>query len=132
MGTTAYVLMVGGLVWGAYASFDAVTGMPLKASTQEVAKMGPIQRISGKWTPVEIKREAAAPVAPPLPPYVAPRTMATNAAVATKQPIMVAERKPTKKVVIVRRAYAPEERQVFASYAAPEPPRFFGPFRFGF
>ena len=131
MGTAAYVLTIGGVIWGTYAGFNALIGMPVKASTQAVAQMEPIQRTSGKWTPVEIKREPAGPVAPPLPPYVAPRTIAANAAAAKQPRIMVAERKTTKKVVIIRRGYAPEERQVLA-YAPPEQPRFFGPFRFGF
>ena len=69
--------------------------------------------------------------------------MNANATTAMKQPqtmkqpqIVVRERKmaehkqPTKKVMIARRGS--DERQVLAAYAAPEPPRFFGPFRFPF
>ena len=141
IGTAVYVTIVGGVIAGAAAAFDSLVGLPAKgASNQAVAQMGPIQRTSGKWTPVEIKREATTPPAPPLPPYVAPRLAATaNATTALKQPqIVVRERKmaehkqPTKKVIIARRGYAPEERQVLAAYSAPEPPRFFGPFRFPF
>ena len=147
IGAAVYVTLVGGLVAGAAAAFDTLVGLPPKgASNQAVAQMGPMQRTSGKWTPVEIKRETTTPPAPPLPPYVAPRLAASaNATTAVKQSqvmkqpqIVARERKmaehkqPTKKVIIARRGYAPEERQVLASYAAPEPTRFFGPFRFPF
>ena len=141
IGAAVYVAIVGGVIAGAAAAFDSLVGLPAKgASNQAVAQMGPIQRTSGKWTPVEIKREATTPPAPPLPRYVAPRLAATpNATTAMKQPQnVVRERKmaehkqPTKKVIIARRGYAPEERQVLAAYAAPEPTRFFGPFRFPF
>lgn len=130
VGSAVYITMIAGIVWGAYAGFEALIGLgPVKASSQAVTQMGPLQRTSGKWTPVEIKREAAAPVAPPLPAYVA-RTPASHVVVAKKQaPVQVAERKPAKRIVAARRDYAPQDRQLFA-YAPPEPPRFFGPFRF--
>ena len=130
VGSAIYVTAVAGIVWGAYAGFEALIGSgPANASSsQAVAQIGPMQRTSGKWTPVEIKREAAAPVAPPLPPYVA-RTPASQVIVAAKQvPVKVAERKPAKKIIVARRDSAPPDRQLFAY--APEPPRFFGPFRF--
>lgn len=129
VGSAVYITMVAGVVWGAYAGFEALIGSgPANVSSQAVAQMGPIQRTSGKWTPVEIKREAAVPVAPPLPPYVA-RTPASHVVVAAKQvPLKVAERKPAKKIVVARRDSAPPDRQLVAY--APEPPRFFGPFRF--
>lgn len=139
IGTAVYVTLVGGVIAGAAAAFSTVVGLPAKGtSNQVVAQMEPIQRTSGKWTPVEIKREATTPPAPPLPPYVSPRLAATaNATTTAMKPIMVperkvAERKPTKKIIIARRGYAPEERQVLAAYSAPEPPQFFGPFRFPF
>jgi hypothetical protein len=136
IGTAVYVTVIAGVIGGACAAFNALVGMPVKDSSQKiVAQMEPIQRTSGKWTPVEIKREPASPVAPPLPPYVAPRLAAANVTATMKQPeIMVAEHKPAKpmkRVVISRRGYPPETRQVFA-YAPPEQPQFFAPFRFGF
>ena len=136
--TVVYVTVVIGVIAGAAAAFNALVGMPAKgASNQVVTQMDPIQRTSGKWTPVEIKRE------PPTP-YVAPRLVATaNAATATKQPKTivsghkalerkVVERKFTKRVVIARPGYHSQERQALAAFASPEPPRFFGPFRFPF
>ena len=138
IGTLVYVTVVGGIIGGAAAAFNAVIGMPTRGASKEiVAQMEPIQKTSGKWTPIEIKRESTTPVAPPLPPYVAPRLAAANAATTIKQPQIiaperkVAERKPVKRVVVAQR-YAPQERQMVAAYAAPEPPRFFGPFRMGF
>lgn len=146
IGTAVYVTLVGGVIAGAAVAFNALVGLPTKgASNQVVAQMGPTQRTSGKWTPVEIKREATTPPAPPLPPYVSPHLTASNATPGSKQqpqiakqrPIVVAERrtaarKPANKVIAARRGYDPGERQVLASYAAPEAPRFFGPFRFPF
>jgi hypothetical protein len=135
IGTVFYVTVVSGVIVGACAGFNALVGMPAKDPSQQVlAKMEPIQRTSGKWTPVEINRESANPVAPPVPPYVAPRLTSTATASPPMKPrkIIVADRKPPKKVVIARRGYATGDRQVLASYTAPEPPRFFGPFRFGF
>ena len=56
--TVVYVTVVIGVIAGAAAAFNALVGMPAKgASNQVVTQMGPIQRTSGKWTPVEIKRE---------------------------------------------------------------------------
>ena len=143
--TVAYVTVVIGVIAGAAAAFNALVGMPAKgASNQVVTQMGPVQRTSGKWTPVEIKREPPTSVAPPIPPYVAPRLVATaNAATATKQPKTivsghkalerkVVERKFAKRVVIARPGYHSQERQALAAFASPEPPRFFGPFRFPF
>ena len=138
--TVVYVTVVMGVIAGAAATFNALVGMPAKgASNQVVTQMDPIQRTSGKWTPVEIKREPPTSVAPPLPPYVAPRLVATaNAAAAMKQPKTMApahkvlERKVTKRVVIARPGYHSQERQALAAFASPEPPRFFGPFRFPF
>jgi hypothetical protein len=143
--TVVYVTVVIGIIAGAVAAFNAVVGMPAKgASNQLVTQVGPIQRTSGKWTPVEIKREPTTSVAPPLPPYVAPRLVATaNAATAMRQPkIMdprhkvlerkVVERKVTKQVFTARPSYHSQERQALAAFASPEPPRFFGPFRFPF
>jgi len=147
IGTAVYVTLVGGVIASAAVAFDRVVGLPAKgASNTVVEQMGPVQRTSGKWTPVEIKRETKTPPAPALPPYVAPRlAMNANATTAMIQPqkmkqpqIRVLERKmaehrqPTKKVMMARRGYAPEERQLVAAYAAPEPTRFFGPFRFPF
>src|SRR5215207_7323255 len=88
IGTAVYVTLVGGVIASAAVAFDRVVGLPAKgASNQVVTQMGPVQRTSGKWTPVEIKREPPTSVAPPIPPYVAPRLVATaNAATATKQP----------------------------------------------
>ena len=143
--TFIYVTVVIGIIAGAAACFNSLIGMPANgASKQVVTQMGPVQRTSGKWTPVEIKREPPTSVAPPLPPYVAPRLVATaNAATAIKQPKTmppghkvlerkIAERKLTKRVVIARPRYHPQERQALAAFASPEPPRFFGPFRFPF
>ena len=125
--TVVYVTVVIGVIAGAAATFNALVGMPAKgASNQVVTQMDPIQRTSGKWTPIEIKRE------PP-----------TNAATAMKQPKTMApahkvlerkvvERKLTKRVVIARPGYHSQDRQALAAFASPEPPRFFGPFRFPF
>ena len=143
--TVVYVTVVIGIIAGAAAAFNALVGMPAKsASNQVVTHMGPIQRTSGKWTPVEIKRESPAPAAPSLPPYVAPRLVLPAAATtAMKQPKIMApahkvlahkvvERKLTKRVVTARLGYQLQERQALAAFASPEPPRFFGPFRFPF
>ena len=146
IGTAAYVTIVASVIVGCAAAFNTVVGLPSKgAANHDVTQMGPIQRTSGKWTPVEIKREPPASSAPPLPPYVSPRLTVTASAntngvkpqVVRQRPIVVAERrtaarKSTNKGIAARRGYDPGERQVLASYAAPEPPRFFGPFRFPF
>ena len=64
--TVVYVTVVIGVIAGAAAAFNALVGMPAKgASNQVVTQMGPIQRTSGKWTPVEIKREPPTSIAPP-------------------------------------------------------------------
>ena len=69
IGAAVYVTIMGGIIAGAAAAFESLVGMPAKGvSNQAVTQMGPIQRTSGKWTPVEIKREATTPPAPPLPP----------------------------------------------------------------
>ena len=146
LGTAAYVTIVASVIAGVAAAFNTVVGLPSKgAANQDITQMGHIQRNSGKWTPVEIKREPPASSAPPLPPYVSPRLTVTASAntnavkprMVKQRPIVVADgktaaRKSTNKVIAARRGYDPSERQVLASYAAPEPPRFFGPFRFPF
>jgi hypothetical protein len=133
--TAAYVTIVASVIAGAAAAFNTVVGLPSKgAANQDVTQMGPIQRASGKWTPVEIKREPPASSAPPLPPYVSPRlTVTANANTHSVKTQMVkqrqiggtagktAARKSTNKVIAARRGYDRSERQVLASYAAPEP-----------
>src|SRR4051794_17692875 len=110
IGTAAYLTLVGGLIAGSAAAFNTVVGLPAKgASDHVVVKMEPVQRTSGKWTPVEIKREPNTPPAPPLPPYVNPRLAAAASATGLQPEIIVAERKmaarkPMKKVIVARRA----------------------------
>jgi hypothetical protein len=134
IGIAAYVAIVGGVIGGAYAMFESVIGTaPAQTASLEVVKQGPgAPASSGKWTPVEIKREVAQ--LPPLPPYVAP-SAASRARVAKnvqKRVVVVAQRSAPA-------AAAPTYEQRMASYApaptayAPvEEPRSFGPFGFKF
>lgn len=123
-----YVAVVGGVVGGAYAAFEAVIGIaPAQTASLGVVKQGPGFPNSRKWTPVEIKREVAQ--LPELPAYVTPSN-ATRARVAKNVP---------KRVVVVARRAAPTYEQRMASYApvqsayAPvEQTRWFGPFSFKF
>ena len=133
IGIAAYLAMVGGVIGGAYAAFEAVIGAAPAATaspmaSSEVVKQGPgAPANSRKWTPVEIKREAAEQ--PPLPPYVVPSNAERAKAAKNVQ----------KRVVVVARRAAPTTDQRMASYAPPptayapvEQPRSFGPFGFGF
>jgi hypothetical protein len=128
IGIAVYVAIVGGVIGGAYAAFDAVIGAPpAQTASVGVVKQGPGAPSSGKWTPVEIKREVAQ--FPPLPAYVPPST-AARARVASRV---------QKRVVVVAQRAAPTSEQRMASYApvqsayAPvEQPRSFGPFSFKF
>jgi hypothetical protein len=73
IGIAVYVALMGGVIGGAYAAFDAVIGnAPAQTAALGVVKQGPGAPNSGKWTPVEIKREVAQ--LPPLPraPFVWP------------------------------------------------------------
>ena len=128
IGIAVYVALMGGLIGGAYAAFDAVIGTaPAQTASLGVVKQGPGAPSSGKWTPVEIKREVAQ--LPPLPAYVAPSNVA-RARVASKV---------QKRVVVVAQRAAPTYEQRMASnapvqpaYASVEEPRSFGPFSFKF
>jgi hypothetical protein len=128
IGITVYVALVGGVIGGAYAAFEAVTGTaPAQTASLGVIKQGPGAPIARKWTPVEIKREVAQ--LPPLPAYVAPSD-AARARVAKnlqKRAVVVAQRAaPTYEQRMA--IYAP----VQSAYAPVEETRSFGPFSFKF
>jgi hypothetical protein len=128
IGIAVYVALVGGVIGGAYAAFEAVIGTaPAQTASLGVIKQGPGASNSRKWTPVEIKREVAQ--LPPLPTYVAPSD-ATRARVA---------RNVQKRVVVVAQRAAPTYQQrmatyvpVQSAYAPVEETRSFGPFSFKF
>lgn len=128
IGIAAYIALVGGVIGGAYAAFEAVIGaVPAQTASLEVVKQGPGVPNSRKWTPVEIKREVAQ--LPPLPAYVAPSSAARARVAKSVQ----------KRVVVVAKSAAPTGEQRMASYApvqsayAPvEQPRSFGPFNIRF
>jgi hypothetical protein len=127
IGIALYVAVMGGVIGGAYAAVEAAIGTaPVQTSNLGVVKQGPGFRKSGKWTPVEIKREVAQ--VPPLPAYVAPSSAARA---------RVAARNAQKRVVVVAQRAAPTERMasytpVQSAYAPVEQPRSFGPFSFRF
>ena len=124
IGIAAYIALVGGVIGGAYAAFEAVIGTaPAQTASGGVVKQGPGAPTSRKWTPVEIKREVAQ--LPPLPAYVAPSSAARARVAKNVQ----------KRVVVVAKSAAPASEQRMAAYApiqsayAPvEQPRSFGPF----
>jgi hypothetical protein len=128
IGIAVYVALVGGVIGGAYAAFEAVIGTaPAQTASLGVIKQGPGASNSRKWTPVEIKREVAQ--LPPLPTYVAPSD-AGRARVA---------RNVQKRVVVVAQRAAPTYQQrmatyvpVQSAYAPVEETRSFGPFSFKF
>ena len=95
LGTAVYVLIIGVVIAGVGVSFNVLIGMPAKDPYKQVVR----QTESSKATPVEIKREPAAPSALPLSPLVR-RTPATDIAVAMPQifepkPLIVPEPKST-------------------------------------
>ncbi len=128
IGIAVYVALVGAVIGGAYAAFEAAVGTaPAPTASVGVAKQAPGAPTSRKWTPVEIKREVAE--LPPLPAYVAPSS-AARARVA---------KKVQKRVVVVVHRAAPTYEQrmatyvpVQSAYAPVEEARSFGPFRFKF
>jgi hypothetical protein len=127
IGIAVYVALVSGVIGGAYAAVEAVIGAaPAQTASLGVVKQGPGAPASGKWTPVEIKREVAD--LPPLPAYVAPTSAARARAAQNVQ----------KRVVVVAQRAAPTNAQRMASYSpiqsyAPvEESRSFGPFNFKF
>ncbi len=127
IGIAAYVLIVGSTLGGACLAVDAIIGSsPAQSASLGTVKQGPGAPHSGKWTPVEIKREVAQ--VPPIPAYVTPSS-AERARLAAK----VAKRN----VVLAQRTAPPAEQQL-AAYApvqsayAPEQTRTFGPFTFKF
>ena len=124
IGIALYLSVVLAVVGGAYAAFEAIIGSPVIQTAQaEVIKQGAVARTSGKWTPVEIKREVAAQ--PALPAYVTPSKAARAQAAKATQ----------KRIVVVAQRAAPAYEQQMAAYATPdqpERPRTFGPFNFGF
>lgn len=128
IGIAFYVAVVGGVIGGAYAAFEAVIGtVHAQSASIEVVKQGPGAPNSRKWTPVEIKREVAQ--LPPLPPYVVPSNTARARVAKNVQ----------KRVVVAAKSAAPTSEQRMASYApgqaayAPvEQPRSFGPFSIKF
>jgi hypothetical protein len=128
IGIAVYVALMGGVIGGAFAAFDAVIGnAPAQTAALGVVKQGPGAPNSGKWTPVEIKHEVAQ--LPPLPAYVAP----SNAARAR-----VAKNMQKRVVVVAQRAAPTYEQRMAAytpvqsAYAPVEEPRSFGPFSFKF
>jgi hypothetical protein len=128
IGIAVYVVLVGGVIGGVYAVFEAVTGTaPAQTASLGVVKQGPGVPSSRKWTPVEIQREVAQ--LPPLPAYVAPSDAARARVAKNVQ----------KRVVAVAQRAAPTYEQRMATYApvqsayAPvEETRWFGPFSFKF
>src|SRR6476619_899367 len=71
IGIAVYVALVGGMIGGAYAAFEAAIGnAPAQTVSLGAVKQGPGAPSSGKWTPVEIKREVTQ--LPPVPAYVTP------------------------------------------------------------
>ena len=122
-----YVALVSGVIGGAYAAVEAVIGAAPAQTASLGVKQGPGAPASGKWTPVEIKREVAQ--LPPLPAYVAPSDAARARVAKNLQ----------KRVVVVAQRAAPTYEQRMATYApvqsayAPvEETRSFGPFSFKF
>jgi hypothetical protein len=128
IGIAVYVALVGGVIGGAYAAFDAAIGTaPAQTASLDAGKLGPGVPNSRKWTPVEIKREVTQQ--PPLPAYVVPSNAARARIAKNLQ----------KRVVVAAQRPAPAHEQRMASYApvqsayAPvEEPRSFGPFGFKF
>jgi hypothetical protein len=128
IGIAAYIALVGGVIGGAYAAFEAVIGtVPAQTASLEVVKQGPGAPNSRKWTPVEIKREVAQ--LPPLPAYVTPSNAARARVAKNVQ----------KRVVVVAKAAAPTSGQQMAAYvpvqsayAPVEQSRSFGPFNIKF
>jgi hypothetical protein len=127
IGTSIYLGFVIVVIGGSYATIQAVLGTNgvQAASADSIEKQGPTVRTSGKWTPVEIKREVAE-TAPPLPPYVIPARRVDVARHAPKARVVAARAAPT-----AYRQQAAGYGQQVAAYAAPEPSRMFGPFFFG-
>ena len=125
IGIAVYLAIVGGVIGGAYAGFDAfINAAPAQTASVGVVKQGPGAPSSGKWTPVEIKREVAQ--LPPLPAYVTP----SNAARAR-----VAKNVQKRVVVLAQRAAPTYEQQMAfdaPAYAPVEERRSFGPFSFKF
>ena len=128
IGIVVYVALVGGVIGGAYAAFEAVIDTATaQTAFSSVVKQGPGVTNSRKWTPVEIKREMAEQ--PPLPAYVAPSNAARARVAKNVQ----------KRVVVAAQGAAPAyERQmasyvpVQSAYVPIEEPRSFGPFSFKF
>jgi hypothetical protein len=128
IGIAVYVTLVTGVIGGAYAVVEAIIGTaPAQTASLGVVKQYPGAPSARRWTPVEIKHDAAE--LPPLPAYVTP----TNAARAR------AAKNVQKRVVVVAQRAAPTYEQRIATYApvqsayAPvEEPRSFGPFGFKF
>jgi hypothetical protein len=128
IGIAVYVALVGGVIGGAYAAFEAVIGTaPAQTASLGVVKQGPGVPNSRKWTPVAIKREVAQ--LPPLPAYVAP-SKAARARVA---------KNVQKRIVVVAQKAAPTYLQrmaiyvpVQSAYASVEETRSFGPFSLKF
>lgn len=128
IGIAVYLALVGGVIGGAYAAFEAVVGTPpAQTASLGVVKLGPGVPSSGKWTPVEIKREVAQ--LPPVPAYVTP----SNAARAR-----VAKNLQKRVVVLAQRAAPTYTQQQMTSsapvpsYAPIEERHTFGPFSFKF
>ena len=129
IGIAVYVVLVGGVIGGAYAAVEAVIGTaPAQTASLGVVKQGPGAPNSRKWTPVEIKREVAD--LPPLPAYVTPSN-------AERARLAKNVQKPV--VVVAQRAAPTYEQQRIASYAPAQPAyapvqetRWFGPFSFKF
>jgi hypothetical protein len=128
IGIALYVALVGGVIGGTYAVFEAVIGIaPAQTASLGVVKQGPGASESRKWTPVEIKREVAQLL--PLPAYVTPSNAARARVAKAVQ----------KRVVVVAQRAAPAYEQRMASYGTVqsayvpvEEPRSFGPFSFKF
>ena len=124
LGAIFYLVLTASILGGVYVGFRQIVG-PLNKTTlaEAVLQQGPVARTSGKWTPVEIKRETApivASVAPPL--YAAAAKKAALAQVAERR-----DRKAKRRVAVARRR-VPEPREALAY--AHESQRTFGPFGF--
>jgi hypothetical protein len=126
IGIAVYVALVGGVIGGAYAAFEGVVGIaPAQTASLGGIKQGPGAPNSRKWTPVEIKREAAQ--LRRLAAYVTPSSAArARGAKKAQNRAVVAQRAAPSHEPL--NAYAP----VQLAYAPVEEPRSSGSINFKF
>jgi hypothetical protein len=82
LGMSVYVLIIGGVIAAVGVAFNALIGMPTRASQQVVTQ--PVETTGGKVGRVETGREVAVPASLPQPSSV-PRKAATGMAEALPQ-----------------------------------------------